>query len=128
MGTSSHQPCLCQPIKHAQRSQWRMAGVLWYMSTQRSGGDTGVDTKPCCGPGANRLVSSRTRVANMVTAAIWVRGEIRTSLVVKWDCEVLTGSDKDLGGKEMGYFAYPFKGSYSIKQLTLNSRSVMFLI
>ena len=77
--------------------------------------NTGVDTKPCCGPGAKRLVPSRTTVVNLVTAKIQVPREILTSLVVKSDCEVVTDSDKDLGGKEMGFFAYPFRGSYSTK-------------
>lgn len=77
--------------------------------------NTGMDTKPCCGPGANRLVSSRTTVVNLVTAEIQVLRQILTSLAVKSDHEVVTGSDKDLEGKETGYHAYPFRGSYSTK-------------
>lgn len=52
---------------------------------------------------------------NLVTAEIHVPGEIPTSLVVKLDREVVTESDKVVGGKETGYSADPFRGSYSTK-------------
>lgn len=52
-------------------------------------------------------------MANLAIAEIEVPREILTSLMVKSEHEVVTG--EDLGGKEIEYFVYPFKGSYSTK-------------
>lgn len=88
--------------------------------------DMGIDSKPCCGLGANQLVSSRTTVAKLVTGEIQVPGEILTSLVVKWDCEVLTG----FRGERDGIFCLSLQGQlqYKIIDVKFQTSYVLNLI